>query len=193
MVKSRKVTHPLAPRIKRMMQTDDEVGKIAQPTPVLIGRACELFVQKLCSGAATIASGKEARTLTPAHIKAYVSSDANMDFLLEVVSHAPDLAPGAEGAEGAPKAKRARKSGDAAPAGERGRGRGRGGGQGRGRAVQDPDLGSEPAAPAVNSDRAAPAVAAAPLHAGSESGYAGAPAGASAAAAEGLQALGRRR
>ena len=39
MVKGRKVTHPLASRIKRMMQTDDEVGKIAQPTPVLIGAA----------------------------------------------------------------------------------------------------------------------------------------------------------
>jgi hypothetical protein len=29
--------HPLAARIKKMMQTDDDVGKIAQATPVMIG------------------------------------------------------------------------------------------------------------------------------------------------------------
>ena len=32
-----KKAHPLAARIKRMMQTDEEVGKIAQATPVMIG------------------------------------------------------------------------------------------------------------------------------------------------------------
>ena len=29
--------HPLAARIKRLMQTDEDVGKIAQATPALIG------------------------------------------------------------------------------------------------------------------------------------------------------------
>lgn len=29
----------LAPRIKKLMQADDEVGKIAQATPVLIGES----------------------------------------------------------------------------------------------------------------------------------------------------------
>jgi hypothetical protein len=31
--------HPLAARIKKMMQTDEDVGKIAQATPIMIG-AC---------------------------------------------------------------------------------------------------------------------------------------------------------
>ncbi len=35
-------THPLAPRIKRLMQTDEDVGKIAQATPHLIGTAYKL-------------------------------------------------------------------------------------------------------------------------------------------------------
>ena len=34
---AKKISHPLAPRIKRLMQSDEDVGKIAQPTPVLIG------------------------------------------------------------------------------------------------------------------------------------------------------------
>jgi hypothetical protein len=29
--------HPLAARIKKMMQKDNEVGKISQATPVMIG------------------------------------------------------------------------------------------------------------------------------------------------------------
>ena len=32
------------------------------------GRVCELFVHKLCGGAAAVASEKEARTLTAAHM-----------------------------------------------------------------------------------------------------------------------------
>lgn len=32
-----KKSHPLASRIKRVMQADDEVGKIAQATPFLVG------------------------------------------------------------------------------------------------------------------------------------------------------------
>jgi hypothetical protein len=35
-MKGKKVC-PLATRIKKMMQTDDDVGKISQATPVLIG------------------------------------------------------------------------------------------------------------------------------------------------------------
>lgn len=30
--------HPLAARIKKIMQTDEDVGKIAQATPIMIGR-----------------------------------------------------------------------------------------------------------------------------------------------------------
>jgi Histone-like transcription factor (CBF/NF-Y) and archaeal histone len=37
--KARKA-NPLANRIKRLMQTDEDVGKIAQASPALIGRRC---------------------------------------------------------------------------------------------------------------------------------------------------------
>jgi hypothetical protein len=85
-----KKAHPLAARIKRMMQTDEEVGKIAQATPVMIGmcfvhkvlvvshplltacpyaaRAMELFLEKLCKGSAEVALGRKAKTLTPSHL-----------------------------------------------------------------------------------------------------------------------------
>ena len=36
-MKPKKSTHPLAARVKKMMQADDDIGKIAQATPVLVG------------------------------------------------------------------------------------------------------------------------------------------------------------
>jgi hypothetical protein len=38
--------HPLAARIKKIMQTDEDVGKIAQATPIMIG---ELVLLQCCS------------------------------------------------------------------------------------------------------------------------------------------------
>ncbi|KAF6252925.1 histone-fold-containing protein [Scenedesmus sp. NREL 46B-D3] len=101
--------HPLAARIKKMMQTDDDVGKIAQATPVMIARAMELFLQRLCNNAADVAAGRKAKTLTTSHLKAYVSSDELMDFLHDTVSKAPDLP--ADGEPEQPKPKRQRTEG----------------------------------------------------------------------------------
>lgn len=45
--------HPLAARIKKIMQTDEDVGKIAQATPIMIGAIPAL---SCCSAAAFPAS-----------------------------------------------------------------------------------------------------------------------------------------
>ena len=36
-MKPKKSTHPLAARVKKIMQADDDIGKIAQASPVLVG------------------------------------------------------------------------------------------------------------------------------------------------------------
>lgn len=36
-MKTKKSSHPLAARVKRMMQADEDIGKIAQASPVLVG------------------------------------------------------------------------------------------------------------------------------------------------------------
>lgn len=43
-VRRARKTNPLANRIKRLMQTDEDVGKIAQAAPALIGKAMWLAV-----------------------------------------------------------------------------------------------------------------------------------------------------
>ncbi|CAL8463649.1 g3183 [Coccomyxa elongata] len=111
------------------MQADEDVGKIAQATPVVLGRAVELFLKQLCEGAIDIASSKNARTLSAAHMKAYVMSDPTMDFLKQTVAGAPDLV--SEDEESATKPKRRRKNpeeGPGSPKAGKGRGRGKKGG-----------------------------------------------------------------
>jgi len=41
-MKGKRVNHPFGPRIKKMMQADEDVGKIAQATPVILGSAFPL-------------------------------------------------------------------------------------------------------------------------------------------------------
>lgn len=72
------------------MQTDEDVGKIAQGAPVLMSRAMELFLNKLCKGTAAVATGGHARTATPSHLKAFVTSNGKMDFLAEKFASVPN-------------------------------------------------------------------------------------------------------
>ncbi|XP_059483752.1 dr1-associated corepressor [Neocloeon triangulifer] len=78
-------------RIKKIMQTDDEVGKVAQAVPVIIPRALELFVESLLTKAVQITTARNAKTLTPSHMKHCILSESRFDFLKEFVKTVPDL------------------------------------------------------------------------------------------------------
>ena len=58
----------LQARIKKIMQSDDEVGKVAAPVPVIISRALELFAETLLQRARKVSGQRGARTLTPSHL-----------------------------------------------------------------------------------------------------------------------------
>ena len=64
-----KSSNPLAARIKRMMQRDDDVGKIAGPAPVVMSKALELFVAQLVRVCADVATLHGAKTVTGSHLK----------------------------------------------------------------------------------------------------------------------------
>ena len=55
-------------RIKKIMQSDEEVGKVAAAVPVIISRALELFVENMLKKANEVTSRRGARTLTPSHL-----------------------------------------------------------------------------------------------------------------------------
>jgi len=70
-----------ASRVKKIMQTNEEVGKLAQPVPVMVARALELFAKSLLLAAGKVAEQSGAKTLTQVHLKTAVEEDERMDFL----------------------------------------------------------------------------------------------------------------
>jgi len=74
-----------ASRVKKIMQTNEEVGKLAQPVPVMVARALELFAKSLLLAAGKVAEQSGAKTLTPVHLKTAVEEDERMDFLKDKV------------------------------------------------------------------------------------------------------------
>lgn len=84
-------------RIKRIMQADEEVGKVAQVTPVAVNKALELFMTALVLGAAERAKEKGGKRITAAHLKSVVESDEQFDFLNDIVGRVQDAPEGGAG------------------------------------------------------------------------------------------------
>ncbi|KAJ3180490.1 H2A super protein [Geranomyces variabilis] len=118
MNKRYKTKFPVA-RIKKIMRTDDDVGKVAQVTPVLISKALELFMATLIQETCKEARARQAKKLTPAHLKQTIESTETFDFLVDLVANLQVPAPSAtseagEGATGKGKGGRGRGAGRAA-------------------------------------------------------------------------------
>ncbi|CAN9119484.1 unnamed protein product [Alternaria alternata] len=69
-------------RIKRIMQADDDVGKVAQVTPVVVSKALELFMISLVTKAAAEAKARNSKRPSP--------RPDRFDFLNEIVSKVAD-------------------------------------------------------------------------------------------------------
>jgi len=91
-----KTKFPVA-RIKRIMQADEEVGKVAQVTPVAVNKALELFMIALVGGAAEKAREKGGKRVTAQHLKMVVEGDEQFDFLGEIVGRVAEVQEGAGG------------------------------------------------------------------------------------------------
>lgn len=92
-------------RIKRIMQADEEVGKVAQQTPIAVGKALELFMIQLVSKSAEVAREKNSKRVTPAMLKTVVEADDQWDFLRDIVSKVEQDKEGAGGGKGKGTAK----------------------------------------------------------------------------------------
>lgn len=121
-------------RIKRIMQADEDVGKVAQVAPVVMGKshkyffhathltapiakALELFMIRLISASADVAKSRGSKRIQTSHLKAAVKQDDQFDNLREIVDKVPDAPPKKDDDdedEDAPAGKRRKKS-NAAP------------------------------------------------------------------------------
>lgn len=89
-----KTSFPVA-RIKRIMQADEDIGKVAQVTPHVVSRALELFMIKLISASAAQAAaggggGKGPKKIQAQHMKRAVAADETFDFLQDIIAKVPD-------------------------------------------------------------------------------------------------------
>ncbi|KAK0645907.1 hypothetical protein B0T16DRAFT_457892 [Cercophora newfieldiana] len=73
-------------RIKRIMQADEEVGKVAQQTPIAVGKALEMFMVNLVTKSADVAREKNSKRVSAQMLKQVVESDDQWDFLRDIVS-----------------------------------------------------------------------------------------------------------
>ena len=73
---------PLA-RIKKVMQLDEEIGKVAQAAPVLVSKALELFLEKFLKDASDLAKELSLKKITPHVILECAETNELFDFLIE--------------------------------------------------------------------------------------------------------------
>uniref|UniRef100_A0A3B3TLR7 Dr1-associated corepressor n=1 Tax=Poecilia latipinna TaxID=48699 RepID=A0A3B3TLR7_9TELE len=78
-------------RIKKIMQTDEEIGKVAAAVPVIISRALELFLESLLTKACQVTQSRNAKTMTMSHLKQCIELEQQFDFLKDLVASVPDM------------------------------------------------------------------------------------------------------
>merc|ERR1712025_704936 len=71
--------------IKRMMQVDEDIGKMAHAVPAMVGRATELFSTILVKKAGRITKQRGAKTMTLEHVADVIKKDPMFDFLVHLV------------------------------------------------------------------------------------------------------------
>ncbi|KAK1910889.1 hypothetical protein P3342_008770 [Pyrenophora teres f. teres] len=72
------------------MQADDDVGKVAQVTPVVVSKALELFMISLVTKAAAEAKSRNSKRVSSIHLKQAITKTECFDFLNEIVSKVAD-------------------------------------------------------------------------------------------------------
>lgn len=83
-------------RIKKIMQTDEEIGKVAAAVPVVISKCIEMFLESILKSAGSVTDGRKAKTMTTSHLKECIMNDKRLDFLHPLVVNEPDCEPVAE-------------------------------------------------------------------------------------------------
>lgn len=64
---------------------------MAQAVPVIISRTLELFIKSLLTKTVRVTNARNAKTLSPSHMKQVIESENRFDFLKELVKNVPDI------------------------------------------------------------------------------------------------------
>ncbi|EAU83488.1 hypothetical protein CC1G_04744 [Coprinopsis cinerea okayama7 len=91
--KNKATKFPVA-RIKKIMQKDEEVGKVAQATPIVISKALELFLNLIIEESHKVTAERGSKKVEAYHLKHAVETTEMLDFLKEIVEAVPDPSAG---------------------------------------------------------------------------------------------------
>ncbi|XP_072314098.1 dr1-associated corepressor [Eucyclogobius newberryi] len=72
-------------RVKKIMQKDPEVGRMAMSVPVLISRALEIFLKTLLTKTLLITESRLSSVVSLAHMTQCIESERLFHFLLDVL------------------------------------------------------------------------------------------------------------
>lgn len=78
-------------RIRKILQQDDDVGRISQATPFVISKAVEYFLDDLVRRAIAVAREHDVSTIGAGHVKEFIVAERMFDFLLPLVQDVPDI------------------------------------------------------------------------------------------------------
>ncbi|KAK5949577.1 hypothetical protein OHC33_009384 [Knufia fluminis] len=90
-------------RIKRIMQADEDIGKVAQATPTAVAKALECFMIALVNKGAITAQSQNSKRVTATHLKTALLEDPQYDFLNEICENVADEAARKPKVKGEPK------------------------------------------------------------------------------------------
>ncbi|XP_053701908.1 dr1-associated corepressor isoform X1 [Synchiropus splendidus] len=75
-------------RIKKIMQKDPEVGRIAKAVPVVISRVLEMFIKSLLLKTCLITESKSSGTMSVSHMMQCIESESLFHFLKDLAEQA---------------------------------------------------------------------------------------------------------
>ncbi|CDO95377.1 unnamed protein product [Kluyveromyces dobzhanskii CBS 2104] len=78
-------THFPPAKIKKIMQTDEDIGKVSQATPVITGRSLEFFIALLVEKSSQVARDQGSKRISADIMKKTILTDEKFDFLREVI------------------------------------------------------------------------------------------------------------
>ncbi|XP_076834580.1 dr1-associated corepressor [Brachyhypopomus gauderio] len=84
-------------RIKKIMQKDTEVGRMATAVPVIISKALEMFMISFLSKTSLITQSANSRVMSINHMKQCIMSEKLFDFLRELAEQASGTSTPKEG------------------------------------------------------------------------------------------------
>lgn len=77
-------THFPSARVKKLMQSDEDIGKVAQATPLVVGRAVELFMCTLVEKALEESRKGHSKKISVLALKQAIDSNEEFDFVADV-------------------------------------------------------------------------------------------------------------